>query len=135
MARKPRSNRLTDLGELQVAVLDRLSKLGEGTVHDVLDRFPKAQRPRYTTLLTVLRGLEQKGLVTHRTRDRAHVFRPVLDTTQLRRRLLRDLLKRAFGGSPRDLVAALLDTESATPDVLEEMKALIEAKENGHDTG
>lgn len=126
---RARSNRLTDLGELQLDVLDRLFRLGKGTVYDVLDQFPKRRRPRYTTVLTVLRSLEQKGLVTHEERDRAYVFRPTVDSTHVRRTLLRDLLDRAFDGSPKDLVAALVDVEGVTPGVLAELKALIIAKE------
>lgn len=131
--RKARSNRLTDLGELQLEVLDRLARVGHGTVYDVLDEFPKRGRPRYTTVLTVLRTLEQKGLVTHHERDRAYVFRPTVDVVHVRRRLLRDLLDRVFGGSPRELVAALMDVDGITPEVLDELKALIGAKEAGDD--
>lgn len=128
-----RRNRLTDLGELQLDVLDRLSRLGKGTVYDVLDQFPKRRRPRYTTVLTVLRSLEHKGLVTHEERDRAYVFQPTVDITRVRGRLLRDLLDRVFGGSPRDLVAALMDVDGITPEVVEELKALIAAKETRND--
>ena len=130
---RARSNRLTDLGELQLHVLDQLSRLGKGTVYDVLAQFPKARRPRYTTVLTVLRTLEQKGLVTHRTQDRAYVFRPRVDSTQVRRRLLRDILDRVFAGSPRDLVAALMDVDGITPEVIDELKAMIAAKEADDD--
>jgi BlaI family penicillinase repressor len=130
---RARSNRLTELGELQLDVLSRLSRLGEGTVYDVLAQFPRRARPRYTTVLTVLRSLEQKGLITHSTRDRAYVYRPLMDYAQVRRRLLRDVLNRVFGGSPRDLVAALMDVDGITPEVLDELKTLIEAKEAGDD--
>ncbi len=126
---KARSNRLTDLGELQLDVLDRLCRLGQGTVYDVLDQFPRSGRPRYTTVLTVLRSLEQKGLATHSTQDRAYMFRPTPEAAQVRRRLLRNVLDRVFGGSPRDLVATLMDVEGITPDILAELKATIAAKE------
>jgi predicted transcriptional regulator len=129
---RPRSNRITQLGELQVRVLDVLAELGEGTVYDVLDQFPEDQRPRYTTVLTVLRGLEQKGLLAHRTQDRAYVFRPTKAAANIHRQMLRDILDRVFGGSPGHLVAALLDVEAVTPEVLAEMKALIDGKEEEH---
>ena len=131
----PRSNRLTDLGELQLDVLDHLSRLGEGTVYDILHEFPRTRLPRYTTVLTVLRSLESKGLVTHSRRARAHVFKPTVDSKQVRGRLLRDLLNRVFGGSPRELVAALIDVETITPETLRELKAMIAAREAGDDGG
>jgi predicted transcriptional regulator len=103
--------------------------LGEGTVYDVQAQFPARRRPKYTTLLTVLRTLEQKGLAVHRTQERTYVFRPAVEQQELRRSVLRDVLGRVFAGSPKDLVAALLDVDEVTPEVLAEMKAMIAARE------
>jgi len=125
----PRRNRITEMGELQLDVLDKLCRLGEGTVYEVLDEFPARQRPRYTTVLTVLRNLEQKGLATHRTRDRTYVFRPTDGAAEVRSRMLEDVLERVFGGSPKDLMAAFLDVDAVTPDVLRQLKALIAKRE------
>jgi len=113
------------MGELQLDVFEALCKLEEGTVYEVLDQFARSRRPRYTTVLTVLRSLEQKGLVTHRTRERTYIFRPTVEAAEVRRRVLRDVLERVFGGSPRELVAALLDDEAVTGEVLSELKALV----------
>ena len=126
---KGRSNRLTELGELQLQVFEVLCELGEGTVYDVLDQFPKSKRPRYTTALTVLRTLEEKGLAVHRTEDRTYVYRPKVKRGEVRRRVLRDVLDRVFGGSPQELVAALLDDKAVTPEVIEELKRLIAESE------
>jgi predicted transcriptional regulator len=126
---RTRSDRVADLGELQLQVLQLLFDAGEGTVYDVLDRFPEVHRPRYTTVLTVLRNLEKKGLVAHRTVDRTYVFRPVMEPAQVRSQVLKDVLDRAFGGSAHDLMAALLDVDAVTPEVLTELKALIEERE------
>jgi BlaI family penicillinase repressor len=126
---RPRRKSLTELGELQLDVFERLSKLGEGTVYAVLDQFSASRRPRYTTVLTALRALEQKGFVTHREQDRAHVFRPTVEVGLVRGRLIRQLLDSVFGGSPRALVAALLDTQDVSPEVLQQLKELIADKE------
>jgi BlaI family penicillinase repressor len=124
MAKRPRSKRITDIGELQLEVLDVLCQLEEGTVYDVLDRFPKSRRPRYTTALSVLRALEKKAVVTHRTDGRAYVFRPVVQPAEVRKQALRDVIARVFRGSPRDLVATLLDDEAVTDEVLAELRKL-----------
>ena len=123
-----RSNRLAELGELQLAVLDGLFRLGEGTVYELQAQFPAPKQPRYTTLLTVLRALEEKGLVTHTKRERQYVFRPCEDPGRVRTQVLRDVLERVFGGSPRQLVSALLDAEEVTPEVVRELKALLVGK-------
>jgi BlaI family transcriptional regulator, penicillinase repressor len=124
-----RSDRMAGIGELQLRVLDVLGQLGEGTVYDVLEAFGKRERPRYTTVLTVLRTLEEKGLAAHSLRGRSHVFRPTEQAGRVRGRVLGDVLDRAFGGSPQALVAALLDVDAVTPEVLGELRALIAAKE------
>ena len=124
-----RSNRVADMGELQLQVLDYLTKSGEATVHEVLERFPERERPRYTTVLTVLRALEDKGLATHQKQKRAYIFRPTGEATRVRGQLLREVLDRVFGGSPRDLVATLLDIEAVTPEVLRELRRLIAESE------
>ena len=128
-----RQARITELGELQLEALDRLSQLGEGTVYDVLDEFPPEQRPRYTTMLTVLRSLEKRGLVEHRTEARSYVFRPRVEPTSVRGQMLMDVLRRAFSSSPRSMVATLLDTEAVTPEVLAELKRLIAEREASGD--
>ena len=126
---RSRRNRLTELGELQMQVLEILWELEEGTVYEVQEQFPEPDRPKYTTLLTVLRSLEQKGLATHRTEEQTYVFQPQVQRQDLQRNILHDVLGRVFSGSLQDMVAALLDTKEATPEVLAEMKALIAARE------
>ena len=129
MRKTTRSNRITGMGELQLQVFDILYELGEGTVYEVQDKFPEAERPRYTTVLTVLRSLEKKGLAAHHTEDRTYIFRPTVSSSEVRRGLLEEVLARAFDGSPRDLVAALLDVDAVTPEVLGEVRALIMSSE------
>jgi len=124
-----RSNRIADVGELQLAILDILGEIGEGTVYDVLERFPEKERPRYNTVITVLRTLEEKGLATHRTQDRAFVFRPTSEAGRVREGVLREVLDRVFGGSPTRLMATLLREESATPETVEKLRALLDKEE------
>jgi len=122
MTLEPRTG---DLGELQLLVLDILSRLDEGTVYDVMGALPEDRPRRYTTILTVLRSLEKRGLVTHREEGRAYVFRMAVPPREARRGMLRELMARVFAGSPTQLVAALLDTEEATPDVLDQIRMMI----------
>ena len=128
-----RSNRITEMGELQLEVFERLAELGEGTVYDVLEAFPDGRRPKYTTALTVLRALEEKGLATHRLDGRTYVFAPVVSAGEVRRQLLRAVMQRVFGGSPHRLMAALLDDEAVTPAVVAELRAMLAEGANDDD--
>ncbi|MGC9320489.1 MAG: BlaI/MecI/CopY family transcriptional regulator [Armatimonadota bacterium] len=128
-----RSNRITGVGELQLEVLDILMELGEGTVYDVLDQFPEDERPRYNTVMTVLRTLEDKGLAQHRTEGRAFVFRPTGQGQRVRERVLRDVLDRVFGSSPLRLMSTLLNSDAVAPEEMEELRALLERQEVSED--
>jgi predicted transcriptional regulator len=128
-----RSNRIAEMGELQLDVFGKLSQLGQATVYDVLEAFDEAHRPKYTTALTVLRTLEEKGLVTHHLDGRTYVFEPVVSDREVRRQLLRTVMERVFGGSPKRLMAALLDDEAVTPDVMRDLRALLEESEGTND--
>ena len=121
-----RSNRIAEIGELQLAVLDILKDLGEGTVYDVLDRFPDGEKPRYNTVMTVLRTLEKKGLATHRKQERAFVFQPTEEADGVRRRVVRDVVDRGFGGSPTRLMATLLKEGDVSAEALADLKELLE---------
>ena len=132
---RTRRDRLTGLGELQLQVLEILGRTGEGTVYDVLDGFPEEQRPRYTTVLTVLRSLEKKGLAGHRVEGRTYVFRPLEAPQEVRGQVLRDVLERVFGGSHRELVVSLLDGSEVTPEVLAELRRLITEREGEQGNG
>lgn len=127
--RTPRKNRLTDLGELQLQVLDKLIANGSATVQTITDQFEERHRPRYTTVLTVLRALEHKGLVTHLMKGRTYHYTPTALAEAVRTSVLREVLDKVFGGSPRQLVATLLGSEAVTPEVLQDLKALISDSE------
>ena len=127
-SRKP-PDRVEKLGDLQLKILDALWSLGQGTVYDVLEALPQADRRNYMTIATVLRNLENRGLVTHSTRKRSFVFRPVQSREEVREDLVHSLLNRAFSGCPRHLVSSLLEAEKMTPEELAELRALIAAKE------
>jgi predicted transcriptional regulator len=129
MPRRKPLQPLDDLGDLQLQVLQTLWQLGKGTVYDVLDALPEEGPPRYNTILTVLRSLEKRGLVEHTTQERTFVFRPCLSREDLQQGMLRDFLERIFGGSPRSLVATLLDATPVTAPELAELKRLIAARE------
>ena len=135
MSTDRRRDRITDLGELQLQVLDILSAMPEGSVEDVLQAFPDAERPRYTTIATVLRSLERKGLATHRADGRTYIYHVTVPSDQVRQSVLGDVLMRVFRGSPRALVASLLDTAAVTPEVMDELRSLVEERAESDDGG
>jgi BlaI family transcriptional regulator, penicillinase repressor len=109
-------------------VMRVLWKRGQATVGEIVEEYT---RPiAYTTVLTVLRVLEEKGYVTHdkELAGRAHVYRPALDEERARRSHLRDLLDRMFAGRPDEMVNGLIDNERLTRADLEALRRRIDEK-------
>jgi len=111
-------------GELEV--LKVLWDHGPSTVRKVMDVL-NAERPRaYTSVMSLLNVMTDKGLVMRQPQGRAFVYRPKSDRERTLRRMVGDLLGRAFEGSTSQLVAHLLDQSKPTADELEQIRRAIE---------
>lgn len=98
------------------------------TVHELVEEL---ERPlAYTTVLSMVRLLEQKGYVAHglSTDGRAHVYRPAVDQEGARRSHLRDLVERLFGGQRDELMIGLLRDERWSRAELQKLHDDIEAR-------
>jgi predicted transcriptional regulator len=80
----------------------------------------------YTTVLKLMQIMTGKGLLTRDLSSRSHVYRAACSETATQRRIVADLLHRAFGGSARKLLAAALSSRRASPAELEEIHKLLE---------
>lgn len=120
----------SDIGSLQIRVLRILWQRGDGTVHEVLDAFPPGDCPAYTTILHVLRTLERRGLVAHTKQHRQYRYTPLVDADAVEAGAVRSLLARIFSGSAHRLVARLLETAPLDPRELENIRRLIESRED-----
>jgi predicted transcriptional regulator len=102
------------LGDLQLAILQVLWDLGEATAQDVAERL--ADRAlAFTTFATMLRKMEARGLISHRSEGRQFVYRPLLREDEVRRSMVSDLTERLFAGDPTALVTHLLREEEIDP--------------------
>lgn len=118
--------------DAELAILNILWSHGPATVREVQDRLDTDQG--YTTVLKHLQIMLDKGLVTRDESGRAHVYASDIAETTTQRRLVSDLLERAFEGSAQQLVMRALSTEDVTEDELEEIRALLnQIDEADHD--
>lgn len=82
----------------EMDVMSILWKLGSGTVADVRDELEDDLA--YTTVLTILRTLEQKGYVRHEKEGRAYRYHPAVEQDEARQSHLQRLMRKLFDGSP-----------------------------------
>jgi len=104
---------ILDLAPLELECLSVLWPMGEGTVRDI-HRALAAFRPRaYTTVLTIMDRLEQKGIVTRRKMGRAFHYQARLSAEEARLKAVEKIVEGFFNGSPEALAEHLSSRGSA----------------------
>jgi BlaI family penicillinase repressor len=117
------------LGDLELQILNVLWAQGPSTVREVLEALPNRPRPRYTTVLTMMRVMHEKGYLTRETRARAHTYRARLQERRVKRGLLQRLIDSAFRGSVEAVLVGLLEDQRLTPEQLARVRELIAERE------
>lgn len=113
------------LTEVELELMDVLWDKGQATVSEIVEALPEA-RLAYSSVLTMMRILEQKGYVAHEKEGRAFIYKPLVDRQQAQKTVIGYLLKRFFNNSPELLVVNLLDHEDVGPKEVKRLKQMIE---------
>lgn len=125
MARK-KSAILTDS---ELRLMEIVWQLGSANTADVVKELPGGEPLAYTTVLTTLRILEEKGYLTHTKDGKSFVYQPAVDRASVRRSAVRHLVSRFFQNSPELLVSNLIADEQLSPKHLKRLKKMIEESE------
>ena len=81
------------LSKAETRILEQYWKLGTASVREILESLPEDERVAYTTVQTLVYRLEEKGALRKVKKiGNAQIFQPVLNQSQHRGRLVRDLL-------------------------------------------
>ncbi len=116
---------LTSLGETEMEVLHHVWDLGEATVSDVRERVLEDRDVAYTTIMTVMKKLAEKGYLSYRKDGRSYVYSPARPPGDVQHSLLRRVMDKVFGGSPTALVQTLVQREELSDADRRELVALI----------
>lgn len=120
--------------DAELAILRVLWERGPSTVRQVYEVLSADRALAYTTTLKLLQIMTDKGLVLREEDARSHVYRARYGEDETQRRLVGDLLDRAFGGSAAKLVMQALASKRASAEELREIRRLLDAqKENDRD--
>ncbi|MGE0526316.1 MAG: BlaI/MecI/CopY family transcriptional regulator [Bdellovibrionales bacterium] len=117
------SDRLLTPVELELMTI--IWRLGEASVSDVLEHLSGDRQLAYTSVSTILRILEQKGVLKPRKEGRGHVYIPVLSKAEFETKTLKHVVERVFDGTPVALVRHLLGHVPIEANEIEELKELI----------
>ena len=108
--------------------MDVIWDKGTATVSEVNEALPKELGLAYNTVLTTLRILEQKGYLSHKASGRAFIYRANVERDEAQRDVVNHVVARFFGGSPRELVLNLLESEAVDDAELKRLRELIDRK-------
>jgi len=117
--------RIHRLGDLQLQIMQVLWGHTEATVADVHQALGTDHDLAYTTIATMLRKMEARGLVDHRLDGRSFVYRAAVGADAVTRGMSDHLVDRLFEGSLADMVAHLLTTREVSRAELSKLEQLI----------
>jgi predicted transcriptional regulator len=124
---------LTHLGETEMEVLHHVWDLGEATVADVRERILDDRDVAYTTVMTVLKKLAEKGYLTYRKDGRSYVYSPAQQPDEVQHSLLQRLMEKVFHGSPSALVQTLVQRENLSEGERHKINNILGALEASED--
>lgn len=110
----------------ELDVMAVLWEMGSGTVAEVQERLP--DRLAYTTVLTVLRTLEEKGYVGHEEQGRAYRYHPLVERERAGASALRRMVRKLFRGSPELLVTQLVSDRELSDEELKRLRRLLDER-------
>jgi predicted transcriptional regulator len=107
--------------ERELEILKVLWELGSGSVREVHERMCPGGELAFNTVQTMLRNMEDKGLVEHRSEGRTFIYAPRYSREQVTSRFL----NKVFDGALDQLVLSLLQVHDTSPSELRDLERLI----------
>ena len=131
------AERRYELGFAEMEVLKALWDAGPSTVREVLNHLhARGRRVAYTTVLTFLSRLEEKGLAVSNKSELAYVYRAKVSRDRVLKSRLRTLVNEMYDGAAGPLVLQLIRSERFSPEEINELQKLIDRlDEKGRKSG
>ncbi|MEE2681729.1 MAG: BlaI/MecI/CopY family transcriptional regulator [Planctomycetota bacterium] len=129
MPRRPRTETNGKPTDSECTILSVLWARDGATVREVFEELNASHQMGYTTVLKFMQIMTDKGLLTKDATVRPQVYRAAQPRQATQQRLVKDLLDRAFSGSPGTLALQALAMRKSAPEELREIRALLDTLE------
>jgi predicted transcriptional regulator len=116
--------RSTTLTGQELEIMKVVWDLESATVRDVYEALLKRRKVAYTTVMTMMNILEEKGYLKKRQVDRAYLYRPAQPKRQVIGAMVKDFVNRVFNGSAEPLLVHLVEEHGLSEKDLEEIARL-----------
>ncbi len=118
---------MKELTKAEEEVMQQLWTLEKAFVKDIVAEMPEP-KPAYNTVSTIVRILQDKGLVDHRTMGKSHEYFPVISKEAYSKYKMEKLMTGYFDGSFSNMVSFFVDKKKLDTKELDDILNLIEAK-------
>lgn len=116
------------LTEQELEIMKVIWVLPSATVRDVYEELLKKRQIAYTTVMTMMRILEQKKHLKKSQRDRAYVYYPSRPKKEVVQKMVREFVNRVFNGSAEPLLVHLVEDSYVSEQTLKEVARTLEKK-------
>src|SRR4051812_45816355 len=113
----------------ELAIMKVVWRTNEATVRDVHAALSEKREIAYTTVMTLMRILQEKGYLLKATQEKAHVYRPAKPRQQVIGGMVRDFLDRVFDGASDALLVHLAKDNKLTPKQKRMVEQLLDEKD------
>jgi len=118
-------NRKPILTDQELEIMKIVWQHGSATVRDVYEDLLKSRKIAYTTVMTTMGILEQKGRLSKTSRDRAYVYSPTESQGEVVGNMVHEFVKRVFDGSAKPLLMHLVENKEINRAELDEIRQLM----------
>jgi predicted transcriptional regulator len=109
------------LTEQELEIMKVVWELQTATVRDVYEELLRRRKIAYTTVMTMMNILEEKGYLKKRAEEKAHVYRPAQARAKVIRAMVQEFVQRVFNGSEQPLLVQLVKDRQLSQKDLDEI--------------
>ena len=113
------------LTEQELEIMKMVWDRNNATVRDVYEALREKRKIAYTTVMTMMNILEQKGHLKKTLDERAYVYRSTRPRNQVLRGMVREFVNRVFNGSAEPLLLHLVEDQKLSEEDLDEIREMI----------
>ncbi len=118
---------LAEITKAQEDILKAVWEIENGAVSDVLERLHEP-KPAYNTVATVIKVLEKKGYLSHRTYGKTNVYYALISRNDYAQQVVRSTFTGLFNRSLNQMVSPLIQNKEISLTELEELRQIVESE-------
>ena len=116
---------MRELTKAESEIMQILWRKERAFVQEIIDEMP-LPKPAYNTVSTIIRILEQKGIVAHEAFGRSHRYFPIIEKEEYTKNFMKNVMRNYFSNSPAQMVSFFTQQENLSIKDLEDIKLLLE---------